>query len=71
MTTDHQTDRGDLHARGSNVPLAGITLGCLWVAGALGVLVYTFTSYNLDRPNVPSQELAIANAAMAAESPSL
>ena len=67
MTTTDPTGRVDLRARGSSTSLLGIALGCLWVAGALGVLVYTFTSANLSRPSVPSAELATANAAMAAE----
>jgi hypothetical protein len=67
MSTGHRIDRADLPTRGSNASLLGVGIGCLWVAGALGVLIYTFTSANLSKPSNPSAELATANAAIPAE----
>jgi hypothetical protein len=67
MSTGYRTDRADLTTRGSNGSLLGVAIGCLWVAGALGVLVYTFTARNQSKPSVPADEMATANAAMAAE----
>jgi hypothetical protein len=70
MSTGYRTDQADPRRRGANGSLLGIAIGCLWVGGALGVLIYTFTSKNLFKPSVPSEEMATANGAMAAERPS-
>ncbi len=48
-----------------NLPLPGVLLGLLWVAGAFAALFYCFAYNHANKPPVPSEELAIANAAAA------
>lgn len=43
--------------------------GCLWIAGAFAVFVYTFVSNYQNKPVSPAEEMGIATAAMAHERP--
>ncbi len=45
--------------------MPGVLFGLLWVAGAFASLFYCFWFNHLNKPSVPSEELAIANAASA------
>jgi hypothetical protein len=38
--------------------------GCLWVAGAFAIFIYTFVSNYQNKPVSPAEEMAIAAAAM-------
>jgi hypothetical protein len=47
------------------LPLPGVLLGALWIAGAFAVLFGCFISNHINKASVPAEELAIANAALA------
>ncbi len=55
---NHPTPRPDL-------PLPGVLLGLVWVAAAFASLFYCFAYNHANKPPVPAEELAIANAAIA------
>ena len=41
--------------------------GCLWIAGAFVVFVYTFVTNYQNRPVSPAEEMSIASAAAAVQ----
>jgi len=49
------------------LPLGGVAFGALWLVGAFSSLFYCFATNYINKPSVPALELAVANAAMAAE----
>lgn len=50
-----------------NLPPLGVLFGMLWVAGAFAALFGCFINNYMNTPPVPSDELAITNAAMGGE----
>jgi hypothetical protein len=38
--------------------------GCLWIAGAFAIFVYTFVSNYQNKPVSPAEEMAISSAAL-------
>lgn len=49
------------------LPAGGVAFGALWLLGAFSSLFYCFGFNYVNKPSVPGLELAVANAAMAAE----
>lgn len=47
-----------------DLPPVGVAFGMLWVAGAFAALFGCFINNHRNTPPVPSDELAISNAAM-------
>lgn len=70
MSTVDRSGRAELPARGSNLSPFGVAIGCLWVAGAFAVLIFTLSARNQFKPVVLVDEMAIADGARAAPQPS-
>jgi len=64
-TSGYSNTRANQGTPRPDLPLPGVLFGLLWVAGAFASLFYCFAYNYANKPPVPSEELAIANAAMA------
>lgn len=67
MSTGDRIYRSDLQTGGSHLSLVGTAIGCLWVAGAFAVLIFTLSANHQFKPVVLADEMAISDRAMAAE----
>jgi hypothetical protein len=64
-TSGYSNTRANQGTPRPDLPLPGVLFGLLWVAAAFASLFYCFATNHANKPVVPSEELAIANAAMA------
>jgi hypothetical protein len=56
---------GDRSSSRPWVRTPSLIFGCLWIAGAFSVLIYTFVANYIDKPVSAAEEMAIASAAAA------
>ncbi|HVT09198.1 MAG TPA: hypothetical protein VHO67_17175 [Polyangia bacterium] len=67
MSTGDRIYRSDLQTGGPNLSPLGLAIGCLWVAWAFAVLIFTLSARHQFKPVVLADEMAISDRAMAPE----